>query len=123
TADYVTVDRALPTRAGGAAAYAGFGGRYDSAGDELWVALAEKAYVQINEDGWLGHAAANSYAAIDGGYSDAVLTQVTGVAGGWKWIQTVAPADLITAAAAGRFVVLGSKDTAPGNNVLPSHGY
>src|SRR5204863_759653 len=67
-ADYVTVDRALPTNSSGKAQYAGFGGRYDNSRNELWVALAEKAYAQMNEAGWLGHAASNAYAAIDGGY-------------------------------------------------------
>src|SRR5947199_872305 len=77
-ADYVTVDRYLPTTAAGTAVYASFGGRYDSSANELWVALAEKAYAQANESGWLGRTAANSYAGIDGGYSDLVLKQVTG---------------------------------------------
>src|SRR5207248_480919 len=38
-AKYVTVDRALPTTAGGREVYATFGGRYDDARNELWVAL------------------------------------------------------------------------------------
>ncbi len=123
TADYVTVDRALPTTAAGTAEYASFGGRYDAAGNELWVALAEKAYAQLNEAGWLGHAASNSYAAIDGGYADLALEQVTGRGAGWKWVQNATPADLIAAATSGKYTVLGSKQTAPGNGVLASHGY
>ena len=47
--DYVTVDRYLPTN-GGTARYAGWGGGHVSEVDnELWVALAEKAYAQVNE--------------------------------------------------------------------------
>ncbi|HEY1381222.1 MAG TPA: C2 family cysteine protease [Gemmataceae bacterium] len=121
--DYVTVDRALPTTSAGTAEYASFGGRYDNGGNELWVALAEKAYAQLNEAGWLGHAAANSYAAIDGGYSDLAIEHVTGVSSGWKWVQNATPTDLISAANSGRYTVLGSKQTAPGNGVIASHGY
>ena len=65
----VTVDRALAYTSSGAIEYAG------ARGNELWVALIEKAYAQINEEGWLGHAATNSYAAIDGGYSDLAISQ------------------------------------------------
>ena len=42
-----------PTR-GGKAFYAGWGGGdYSNSNNKLWVALAEKAYAQINESGWL----------------------------------------------------------------------
>ena len=44
----------------------------NSASNELWTALAEKAYVQINEMGWLRSGlpgnGQNSYSAIEGGY-------------------------------------------------------
>jgi hypothetical protein len=123
TADYVTVDRALPTTATGTAKYAGFGGRYDNGGNELWVALAEKAYAQLNEARWLGHAASNSYAAIDGGYADLALEHVTGANAGWKWLQYANPMDLVNATSYGRYTVLASKGGAPGNGVVPGHGY
>src|SRR2546430_11379240 len=42
----------LPTDNGGSLLYANRGAYYASAGNELWTALAEKAYVQINEMGW-----------------------------------------------------------------------
>ena len=50
TADYVTVDRYLPT-SGSYAVYADVRGTYTSSGTELWMALAEKAYAQWNETG------------------------------------------------------------------------
>jgi hypothetical protein len=122
-ADYVTVDRALPTTSSGAIEYAGVGGQYNSSGNELWVALAEKGYAQLNEAGWLGHSAANSYAAIDGGYSDMVITEVTNAPAGWKWITNASVNDLFTAVSTGRATVLGSKTTNPGNGVIANHGY
>src|SRR5581483_8539566 len=79
-AQYVTVDRYLPTDSAGRVVYAGVGGLYNNAANELWVALAEKAYAQINEAGWIGHGSSNSYAAIDGGYSDLVFKHVLGTA-------------------------------------------
>ena len=57
---------------------------YNNASNELWTALAEKAYVQINEMGWLRGGLTgngqNSYAAIEGGYIYAALGQITGQA-------------------------------------------
>ena len=80
-ADYVTVDRYLPTNLSGRAAYAGWGGSsYTSTTNELWVALAEKAYAQLAESGWSrSSTSTNSYAAISGGWMDTVIRQVTGL--------------------------------------------
>ncbi|MBD2269851.1 pre-peptidase C-terminal domain-containing protein [Anabaena sp. FACHB-1391] len=81
-ADYVTVDRYLPT-SGGYAAYAGWGGgSVSSNSNELWVALAEKAYAQLAESGWsrtYSDTQNNSYAAIETGWMDTVIRQVTGL--------------------------------------------
>lgn len=122
-ADYVTVDRYLPTNSSGSATYASFGGRYDSTSNELWVALAEKAYAQINESGWLGRTAGNSYAAIDGGYSDLAMEHLTGVNAGWRWMQNSTVDHLVAAARNGTQTVLASKPGNPGNNLVASHGY
>jgi hypothetical protein len=88
--DYVTVDRYLPVDAWGNAVYAGWnGGSYSEANNELWVALAEKAYAQINESGWIGQDGTNSYnginlaspvdAGIGWGWPDMALEQITGL--------------------------------------------
>jgi hypothetical protein len=121
--EYVTVDRDLPTDADGRAVYAGFGRSSGGAGRELWAALAEKAYAQLNESGWLGRDGTNSYAGLDGGYSDAVLQQVTGRAAGWTWMSAATAGQLAAAAATGRATVLGSLPAAPGNGVAAGHGY
>ncbi len=122
-AEYVTVDRQLPVNASGRAVYASFGGRYDSTANELWAALAEKAYVQLNEEGWLGHAALNAYRAIDGGYSDLALTHITGRAAGWVWISSASAAQLVASVSLAKPTVLASKGTNPGNGVIAAHAY
>ena len=67
SAEYVTVNKQLPTR-GGKAVYAGWGGAdYSNPNNKLWVALAEKAYAQINESGWLKQGEDhNSYSKYEG---------------------------------------------------------
>jgi hypothetical protein len=57
TADYVTVNSELPANSKGQFVYANsdFGGHSANVGNSknvLWVALAEKAYAQLAEEGW-----------------------------------------------------------------------
>jgi len=75
TARYVTVNEELPVYYG-QAEYASF--NTGDGGNELWVALAEKAYCQINEEGWLGHGHKNSYKAINAGNPADTIAQITG---------------------------------------------
>ena len=63
-ADYVTVDRYLPTNSAGNLVYASSGRSYNSSSNELWAALAEKASAQVNEEGWIGQDNKNSYQGI-----------------------------------------------------------
>ena len=73
------MDRCLPTYYNGAI-YAGVGGgSYTNSGNELWIALAEKAYAQWNETGKEGRSPAqNSYSSIEGGWMFDVCNQVLG---------------------------------------------
>jgi hypothetical protein len=78
TPDYVTVDRYLPANASGGAYYMGWGGgSYSSSNNELWAALAEKAYAQINESGWLEQDNTNTYSGIASGFTNLALRQIT----------------------------------------------
>lgn len=83
-AAYVTVDSYLPVDAAGNLVYAGVGKVANAATNELWVSIAEKAYAQINEMGWLrGYLSGNgqnSYAAIENGYIYAALGHLSGQA-------------------------------------------
>ncbi|MBD1927212.1 hypothetical protein H6F74_13285 [Trichocoleus sp. FACHB-90] len=86
TKDYVTVDKYLPTLpdinsnyvSGGNLPFAKIGGRHDNYNTELWVALAEKAYAQLNESGWIGQDNTNSYQGIAGGSSVYTFEQISG---------------------------------------------
>ncbi|HEY6564722.1 MAG TPA: C2 family cysteine protease, partial [Pirellulaceae bacterium] len=78
TSEYVTVDRFLPVESNGTSRYAGFGGTYTQSTNELWVALAEKAYAQINESNWIGQDGTNSYAGIDFGSMSKAMGHITG---------------------------------------------
>lgn len=102
-ADYVTVDRYLPTDANGILGFAGQGNNAANPYNELWVALVEKAYAQWNETGRSGQDRTNSYIGngtmvpnrdgdgvtrisngIDFGYSSLATTQITGGKTDWK---------------------------------------
>jgi hypothetical protein len=85
-ADYVTVDSELPVNSAGQYVYANYDQdgqpTYVSTGTNvLWVALAEKAYAQLAEEGWsrADHGQyANSYDSINYGWPTTVLSQLTG---------------------------------------------
>jgi hypothetical protein len=76
-ADFVTVDRYLPTY-GSSTIYASTLGCFTNSGNELWMPLVEKAYAQWNETGNEGRDGRNSYASINGGWMQTVCQQVLG---------------------------------------------
>jgi hypothetical protein len=121
-AKYVTVDSMLPTDSGGKLIYDGAGASAKSTSNVLWVALAEKAYAQINQDGWLDRPAANSYPAIEEGFSDDALTEITGGNTTWTQIVQATTTQLQAAVTAGKPAILNSL-TSPGNGVIGSHTY
>ncbi len=83
--DYVTVDRFLPTDSNGNLVYASIASNATSVTNELWVALAEKAYAQIGASGWTrGTDRTNSYASIEAGWMSYVIRQVTGLDNVWN---------------------------------------
>ncbi|HEX3598650.1 MAG TPA: C2 family cysteine protease, partial [Lacipirellulaceae bacterium] len=81
---YVTVDSYLPTNSSGQLIYANPGTACNNAANELWTELAEKAYTQLNELGFvrpgLSGNGQNNFSAIEGGYIYAALGQITGQA-------------------------------------------
>ena len=74
---YVTVDRYLPTNGAGQYIYANMGQAVNNPKQALWVALAEKAYAQLNESGGLGRSAGTSYASLGGGNMIYPIDQVS----------------------------------------------
>jgi hypothetical protein len=77
TAEYATVDRYLPVDGSGRLVFASTGKLVADNGNELWVALAEKAYAQMDEAGWIGQDGTNRYQGISGGWSSTAINQIT----------------------------------------------
>jgi hypothetical protein len=127
--EYVTVDTYLPTNANGQLFYATRGAMYNNSGNELWVALAEKAYVQLNEMGWergsLSGNGQNAYSAIEGGYCNAALGHITGLAT-TNFAMFSAPASETTfknAYNAGKLIDFASLPSPGSSSVVGSHAY
>jgi hypothetical protein len=130
-ATYVTVDSYLPTDSSGRAIYAGLGMMYNNAGNELWTALAEKGYVQLNELGWerpgLSGNGQNSYSAISGGYIYAAQGQITGAATtAFTMTGTAANQNFstfVSAFNAGKLIGFASKAHPASTTVVGGHAY
>lgn len=123
-ADYVTVNRKLPTYSNGMLAYSGFGLSVTNPATTLWVALAEKAYAQWNETGKTGRSSAtNSYASIAGGWMSNSNAHVLGTnSTNYSFISTNKQ-NMITALNSGRAVTLGTSGTASLKGLVGGHAY
>lgn len=119
-ADYVTVDQYLPTTSWGAFAYANMGGSYSSSSNELWVALAEKAYAQLNESGWIGQDNTNSYQGIAGGWDGNAVNHITGRSATYNSLDFNT---MVSAFNTGKSITVGSKDSGLAANVVANHAY
>jgi hypothetical protein len=132
-ADYVTVDRYLPTHGWGGFVYANdsSGLTYDNPNNELWVALAEKAYAQMNESGWIGQDNTNTYDGIGYGWGATVMRQVTGQNaeghGMNDYFLGIRVGDNVhemwNAFAAGRSVVVNSNGAGVATGIVANHAY
>ncbi|HCQ20941.1 MAG TPA: peptidase [Anabaena sp. UBA12330] len=125
-ADYVTVDRYLPTNLSGRAAYAGWGGSsYTSTTNELWVALAEKAYAQLAESGWSRSSTSNnSYADIEGGWMSSVISQVAGLGTSSSEAVNMTQTQLINLVNSNQVLTVGFVDAADNTlGVVNGHAY
>ncbi|MUG94399.1 peptidase [Scytonema sp. UIC 10036] len=120
--DYVIVDRYLPTTSSGYFVYANeaSGLTYNSSSNELWVALAEKAYAQINESGWIGQDNTNSYSGTDFGWPFNAIRQITGRNTDHNNVSTLS--SIVNTWNAGQLVVLNSKVSTT-NGVVENHSY
>ena len=126
-ADYVTVDSQLPTDSTGHLVFANMGASATSSSNTLWVALAEKAYVQMNEAGWLrkgmSGSGQNSYIAISGGYVGDAFTQVANQAYAWASPSSTSFSTFATAFATGKMIELGSNGNPNLSTIVGGHAY
>jgi hypothetical protein len=126
---FVTVDSQLPTYAGGYLLYASMGQHASNSSNVLWVALAEKAYVQMNEAGWLRPAnwggGLNSYQAIAGGWFADVAFQVTNRVAMNYSIGTkgITVSTFEAAYNSGKMIGLGSVTNPSNSSVVGNHQY
>jgi hypothetical protein len=114
TASYVTVDSQLPAG-------------YASIANELWVGLAEKAYAQINEEGWLDSIAngQNAYSAIAQTYTFDAVYQVTNLSQ-VAFNDPTASGSLTTFANAfnaGKLITFASNGAGTTDGVVAAHAY
>jgi hypothetical protein len=110
-AEYVTVDTELPSG----------GGYYDQVGDNLWAALAEKAYAQANGLGIVTSASegSDSYNALNVGDPTWALSAITGKP---TSDFSINPTNIAAAWNAGQLIVLNT--TTPASPyIVPSHSY
>ncbi len=121
-ADYVTVDRYLPTNNMGNFVYANPGNHHGNTNNELWVVLAEKAYAQVNESGWINQDGTNSYNGIgNAGYLSDAFAHITGeksVLGRQLNFNTI-----VDTFKSGEVVGFGSKSNGVQSNIVTSHAY
>jgi hypothetical protein len=123
--DYVTVDRYLPTDTSGAFIYASKGSHHTNAGNELWVAFAEKAYAQLNESGWIYQNNTNTYEGIgNGGYMSDAFAQITGRKSALgKAIDGNSIINSFNSFNSGQLVGFGSKTSGVAANIVAGHAY
>jgi hypothetical protein len=122
TADYVTVDKYLPTNSSGSLVYASKGNSYNNPDNELWVALAEKAYAQLNQSGWINQNNTNSYSGIgNGGYMSDAFTHITGYNTTLGNLLNFGA--IVNTINSGEWVGLGTKSTVQSANVVAGHAY
>ena len=118
--DYVTVDRQMATRSDGTYLYANDGGdggtrNVVANNNELWVALAEKAYAQVNESGRIGQDGNNFYGSgntgIGWGSASAAIGHITGIGNGaqqvnWSGIGGINQTELVNMVNSNRVVTV-----------------
>ena len=123
--EYVTVDRYLPVDSAGRLICDGMGRSVRDNNQNLWAQLAEKAYAQINESGWLnrptGTNGRNSYDAISGGWGNVAIAQITGLRTAFD--NSLNFNTLVNSVNSGKMVVLHSMVQPRESLIVSNHAY
>ena len=136
-ADYVTVDRYLPANNSGDFVYAhqpnadsNNWGKLNNSQNELWVALAEKAYAQLNEEDWVYRDKTNSYNGIASGSISDTFALVTGKTTStgtfnkvYMWDNLITAATVINDINSNQLSGFGSNFGNVAANIVPGHQY
>lgn len=123
TADYVTVDRFLPTDSYGYLVFANATDSYAWSTNELWMPLVEKAYAQWNETGKEGRDGTNNYYSIANGWMSDVDAQVLGSsAQSYFGFADSHKTVLVSGTSANKAVTIATNG-APGSGLFGSHVY
>lgn len=122
---YVTVDKTLPVKPNGEFPYADFQQRYDDPSNVLWAPLAEKAYCQYAEFGYLRTEGPknNSYDAIMGGWPTDVFQQILGGRSSQIMNFKKGPEAIIEAFEAGSPVAFGTMESPMSSQIVSDHAY
>jgi hypothetical protein len=125
-ARYVTVNEELPVDIEfGGAEYAGFGGGSNPL--VQWVALAEKAYCQMNQEGWIERNRSNSYQGINSGSPADAIAQITGNSTGFTPIRSTSPSAMLNTIVDvfqdNHAVTFVTKNKGTAANVVADHSY
>lgn len=128
--DYVTVDRYLPADTNGKYVAANQSLNVSDTNNKLWVALAEKAYAQLDESGWTRGAGqqVNTYDSLNLGDQKIAASQITGYS---SFVPTSdhgfppTTASLISDFQKGRIILLGTNSISSqvAANVVANHVY
>jgi hypothetical protein len=123
---FVTVNDELPvSNFSGGPEYASFGMGSDT--KELWVALIEKAYSEINEEGWTQHNGMNSYKGIGTGSTVEAIAEITGDSAGFTPIKSKSPGTMLNSIASdfqdGQAITFATKNHGTASNVVHDHSY
>lgn len=123
---FVTIDKMLPVDAQDEFVFTCDEKRYDDASIVLWAALAEKAYAQFAEFGFLDTDGpkTNSYAALDAGYPNLAMANILGKTGpAMQAIQPNSAAAIVRAFKNNRPVAFVTLETPADTQVVSDHVY
>jgi hypothetical protein len=122
-AEYVTVDSYLPVNSYGNFVYALGGKSASNAGNELWVALAEKGFAQVGA--LTGFNRQNSYSSIEFLYAYTTLSQISGQSTvGIAYTSTSSSfTTLANAYNSGELICLISYASPPTSGIVSNHAY